>query len=206
MFDLIVLAIILGSAAVGFLRGAAREVVAVVAFISAIVAAVFSMRYTTPFAQELVATEWIARALALLVVGLAVYIVLRLLGGAIVRQIRGVGPLSTLDRVIGVGFGLIRALVVLGLFNIVFHMATPPERTPKWVLDAKAYPLTLASARALKAAAPKGEALADKVAPALSREWKKSSGRDDSTRDKAGDPSYDAATRKNLDILLEQSR
>jgi len=207
MFDLIVLGIVFGSALVGFLRGAAREVVAVLAFIAAIVAAVLSMRFTTPFAQSLIATEWIARAMALLVVGTAAYIFLRLVGGAVVNQIRGVGPLSTLDRVIGVGFGLIRALVVLGIFNLVFHAATPPERTPDWVTEAKSYPLTSAAANMLRALAPKGEALADKVAPVISRELKKSTEpSDDSAEDKGSDPSYDPATRKNLDILVEQSR
>ena len=141
MFDLIVAAVLIVSALIGFIRGATREVVAVLAFILAVVLAIVSLRFTTPLFLRFVDAEWLAKGIALFAVFLVAYIALRLAGAPITRGIHATS-LGAVDRAVGVGFGLVRALVVLGVFNVVFHVATPPERTPRWVLDAKLYPLT----------------------------------------------------------------
>src|SRR5947207_11036919 len=127
MFDLIVLLILAGSALIGFFRGALREVVTVVAFVIAGLLAVVASRVTAPILRHVVHYEWLATLLAILIVFLIVYIALRLIGGHFTEKVRKT-QLGALDRAGGVAFGLIRALVTLGLFNIVFHIATPPER------------------------------------------------------------------------------
>jgi membrane protein required for colicin V production len=205
MFDLIVLAVLLVSAAIGFIRGATTELFSVVAFIAAVIAAILILPLSTPLAHRFIATGWMAKSAALLVVFLIVYVILRVAGSIIARKIHST-RLGVLDRAVGVGFGLVRALVILGVFNIVFHAATPPERTPKWVLDAKLYPLTAFSAKALQALAPKGSAVAGRVAPALERSLR---GSDDtppkSKGDKPTERGYDPAAQKRLDDLVEKS-
>lgn len=205
MFDLIVLSVLLISAGVGFVRGATRELVSLTAFVVAAIGAVLALPLSTPLVQKTVETEWLAKALALLFVFLAVYIVLRIGGSIIVSRIHQT-RLGALDRAIGVGFGLIRALVLLGVFNLVFNAATPPERTPAWVLNARLYPLTSSCADALLALAPKGSAMAEKVTPALKRSL---NGSDDtspeSKRDKPAEGGYDPAAQKRLDDLVEKS-
>jgi len=200
MFDLIVLLILGVSALIGFFRGAVREVVTVVAFIVSVLVAVVLLRFTGPLFRHVVHPDWLASTLALIIIFLAVYIVLRILGGQLTDRIHK-SHLGALDRAVGLGFGLVRALVTLGLFNIVFHLATPPERTPKWVTEAKLYPLTEVSADMLRAVAPKGSAMARKVAPAL-----KGAVTDESQGDKPTDRGYDARDRKAMNDLLEKSR
>jgi membrane protein required for colicin V production len=200
MFDLIVLLILGVSALIGFFRGAVREVVTVVAFIVSVLAAVFLLRFTGPLFRHVVHPEWLASTLALIVIFLAVYIVLRVLGGRLTDKIHQ-SKLGAIDRAVGLGFGLIRALVTLGLFNIVFHIATPPERTPAWVTQAKLYPLTEFSADMLRAVAPRGSAIARKVAPAL-----KDAVTDSSQGDNSPDQGYGARDRKAMNDLLEKSR
>lgn len=202
MFDLIVILILAVSALIGFVRGATREVVTVVAFVAAVLIAIFALRMTAPLARAAIHTDWLASAAALIVVFLAVYIVLRVIGGRLTEKISKAKSLGPLDRAVGLGFGLIRALVFLGVFNIVFHIATPPERTPRWVTEAKLYPLTDVSARALRAIAPKGSALARQVAPALEKAVAESG----QAGDNANDRGYDARDRKAMDDLLEKSR
>ena len=202
MFDLIVVLILAVSALVGFVRGAAREVVTVIAFLVSIAVTVLALRFTGPLGRQAIDPDWLGTGLALIVVFLAVYIALRVIGGRMTDHISKTKHLGTLDRSVGLGFGLIRALVVLGVFNIVFHLATPPERTPQWVTEAKLYPLTDVSARALRALAPKGSAIASKVAPAL----KNAVAEGAAPGDNAADPSYDAADRKAMNDLLEKSR
>lgn len=202
MFDLIVILVLGVSALVGFVRGATREVVTVVAFVISVLIAILALRVTGPMAREVLDPDWLGTTMALLVVFLAAYIALRVIGGRLTEKVSKTKHLGALDRAIGVGFGLIRALVVLGVFNIVFHVATPPERTPAWVTDASLYPLTEVSARALKALAPKGSALAESVAPALEKAVKDGAG----PGDKPADQGYDAGDRKAMDDLLESSR
>ena len=63
------------------------------------------------------------------------------------------------------------------------------------------YPLTEVSADMLRAVAPKGSAMARKVAPAL-----KDAVTDESQGDKSADHGYEARDRKALNDLLEKSR
>jgi len=205
LFDLIIAAILLISAAIGFFRGATRELVAVLAFIAAVVLAIVSLRFTTPFFLGFVAAEWLAKAIGLLTVFLITYIALRLLGAPITRKIHQTS-LGAIDRAIGLGFGLIRAMVLLGVFNLVFHAATPPERTPRWVLEARLYPLTAFCADALSALAPKGSAMFDKVGPAIGSALKDSGESSPTSKGDKSDPKvYDPGDRKALDDLVEKS-
>ena len=204
-FDIICGSVLLVSALVGFIRGATREVVEVLAFIAAVVFAIVSLRFSTPLFIRFIETEWLAKAAALLVIFLLTYTVLRVLGGKLTKTIHAT-HLGTIDRVVGVGFGLVRALVVLGLFNLVFHAATPPERTPRWVLDAHLYPLTAFSADVLKALAPRGAQVFDNLGPALEKTLSDSGeSPPDSGKDKAPPTGYDAADRRALDDLVEKS-
>lgn len=165
--DYIMGAVLLISAVVGFIKGATREVVAVAAFVLAVVAAIVGLRFTAPVVTAVIHVDWLAKAVALLATFLVIYIVLRLLGGKLTKQIHAT-ELGVIDRAVGLGFGLVRALVILGVFNLVFHAATPPERTPRWVTEAKLYPLSAFCADVLSALAPRGAEMFDKVAPALS--------------------------------------
>jgi len=205
VFDLIIAGILLISALVGFIRGATREVVAVLAFIAAVVLAIVSLRFSAPIFMGFVAAEWLAKAAALVSVFLVTYIVIRLAALPITRRIHQTS-LGAIDRAVGLGFGLVRALVVLGVFNLVFHAATPPERTPGWVLEAKLYPLTAFSADVLKALAPKGSAMFDKVGPVIERNLRDSGDTPpNSAADKAKAKGYDPGDRKALDDLVEKS-
>jgi membrane protein required for colicin V production len=166
MFDLLVLMVLVISGAIGLFRGGTHELVGVVSFLLAILIAILTLKLSAPIVLTVVATPWIAKAIAILVVFVIAYIVLRLTGGALVRGVRET-PLSPLDRLLGLGFGLIRALVLLGVFSLVFRAAVPAAEIPPWVKDARLYPLTVLSADALQALAPRGGKLADRITPAL---------------------------------------
>jgi membrane protein required for colicin V production len=203
-FDIFILAVLLISAGVGFFRGAAREMLTVMAFVLATLAAVYGLRYSGPIARHAINPDWAGTVAAIVVVFVAVYIVLRLIGAALASKIQGTQVLGLLDRTIGLGFGLIRALVVLGALNIAFHAATPPERTPMWMSNAALYPLTTASADVLKAFAPKGMTMADRFRPALTEAVRE--GSTNAPRDSRDARGYDARERNSVDDLVEKSR
>lgn len=203
-FDIIVFGILLISAAVGWARGATREMVAVLSFAIAALAAVYGLRFSGPLVRTVVNPDWLGTVVAIVGVFLILYIGLRVLGSGFASRIQEHGVLGILDRSVGVGFGLIRALVVLGAFNLVLHAVTPPERTPKWLEGTTTFPLTEVAGRMLKAAAPKGLDLAGKLQPALADAVDE--GSTNAPRDTGEVQGYDPRERGGLDDLVEKSR
>jgi membrane protein required for colicin V production len=153
-FDYIVLGLLLVSAGVGFLRGAVREVAAIVALLGAAALAVFGLPVTAPFVRHFVHPAWLGGIAALLGVFLGAYIVLRLMGAALARRVQQTDVLGALDRTLGLLIGLVRGLVVLGALYLMFNAATPADLQPSWILNARTWPLARTMGRLLQAVAP----------------------------------------------------
>lgn len=198
-FDLIAVAVILISGLVGFTRGAVRELVTVLAFGVAAFAAVWLLPFAGPVARGSVKPEWAANAVAVAVVFVLAYIALRLLGGWLAAQLHSQAALGAVDRTIGLGFGVLRAVIFLGVFYLVFNAVTPPELSPAWFTRAKLYPVARASAETLESLAPRGLKSAGRLGPALERAAK--------TDPSKGPPEgYDRRAREKIDALVERSR
>jgi membrane protein required for colicin V production len=169
LFDLAAGLVLVVSVLVGWVRGAAREVATVAALIIAAVVALAALRFSGPVARHAIHTPWLANIAAVLIVFAAVYIVLRVMAGALTRQIHQTSGLGGLDRVVGAGFGAARALVVLGLANLTVNAIMPADRMPPWISGALLYPVSAVSASALKAFAPSGVDFAKRVYPVVGR-------------------------------------
>jgi membrane protein required for colicin V production len=158
--------LLLASGLIGLARGATREITTVVALLLGAILAIFSLRVTGPMARQMIHTAWLANTAALLVMFVLCYLSLRLMGGALTRGVQETG-LSGLDRLLGLGIGLVRAVVLMGAFALLLDAATPPERMPMWITTARLYPLAAAAGGALRAFGPEGMKVARDVAPAL---------------------------------------
>jgi len=199
-FDIFAGLIILISALIGFMRGATREVVTAVSFIAAVAISAFLLRYTGPMTRHIVHTGWAAIVVALVIVFLIAYIALRLLGGRLARGIQETQGLGTIDRTLGVGIGLVRALVVLGVFSLVYTTATPKARRPQWIEHAALYPLSAETGKVLVAFAPKTEAATGRIAPAIEKAVR--DGTEVTTKGKG----YSDGELKSVDDLVEKVR
>jgi membrane protein required for colicin V production len=199
-FDYIVLGLLAISALVGFSRGAARELVAVAALLVGGATAIFGLHYAMPIADHLIHSHWVAVALALLLLFLAGYIVVRLAGAALVRHIHNANVLGALDRTIGLLIGLVRGLVVLGALQLMFIAATPADLQPKWITGARTWPLAADMGRLLESLAPQGLDVAGRLKPAFERAVGEPS------RDRRATEGYDARQRGEVDDLVEKSR
>lgn len=166
-FDLLVVLLLLVSGLVGFVRGFTREVVTVGAFLGGALAALFTLRFSRPIGRSLIDPDWAGDVSAFLVVFLVVYILLRVLGARLNQRVRQISALSTIDRAAGAGVGLIRAVVLIGVFHLVIHTVTPEERLPTWMTEAAAYPLSSAAAGGLRVVAREGAEKSDGLAPAI---------------------------------------
>jgi len=208
LFDLITLLILGVSLIVGLARGAIQEVANVASFVLAVFIAIFALRFTGPIAVKSVHPAWAADAVAVVVVFLAAYLLLRVTAGALTRSVHQTKALGAIDRLIGGGFGILRGLVLLGVIGLLLSVLLPPERMPAWITSAKSYPLAQGSAVALRALAPRGAALAATLKPTLKPTLGKPAGDDQPQSSGVGqntDSGYDAAARKGLDDVVEKS-
>jgi membrane protein required for colicin V production len=122
--DLFILAILLGSTLIGVLRGFIREAVSLAFWILAIWAAWKLGPMVEPHLGGLLAdpaiAPWVGRLVMLILVLLLGWVVGMLL--SYFTRAMGLGPL---DRVIGLFFGILRGLVLMGLVVIggeLLHM------------------------------------------------------------------------------------
>ena len=136
LFDIAAGLVLLVSALVGWFRGGTREVAGFAALIIATVVAFFALRFTGPVARHAIRTAWVANLVAVLCVFAAVYVLLRVIASSLTRRIHQTSGLGGLDRLVGGGIGVVRALVVLGLANLIIVAVTPPDRMPHWMTGA----------------------------------------------------------------------
>ena len=198
--DLIVVALLLISAAVGYSRGAIREVAAMVALVAAGVLAVFSLPSATAVAQHFLHTPWLAALAALIVVFFLTYGLLRLIGAGIAQRVQETHVLGALDRIVGLGIGVVRGLVVLGGLYLMFNAATPEDLRPRWITGSATWPVAERMGSLLTNFAPKGVDFAGRLKPAFDRAV--SSG----SRDRNAGAGYEARQRGEIDDLVERSR
>lgn len=180
-FDVIAGLILIVSGATGFVRGAVREMVTVIAFVVAAALALIALRYSGPLFRKMMDPDWLATTAAVIVVFVLVYLVLRLIGALMTKSLHDSQALGLADRVVGLGFGLIRAFVILGVFNLLFTAALMGGPAPAWVEKSKIFPISTASARVLRVFAPKGSELAGAISRAAEKAV--SAGNNDAARD-----------------------
>jgi membrane protein required for colicin V production len=233
LFDLIAIAILAISGLIGFTRGAVRELITVFAFTLAALAAIYLMPVAGPISRRMVHPTWAANAAAVVTVFVVAYVALRVCGSWITSRLHEQVALGAIDRSIGLCFGVLRALVFLGVFYLVFNMATPPELVPKWISEGTLYPVARAAGKIVGAVAPRALKASSHIGPALERAVTET-GEDDNAgaavlspapaapaltvpdRPPAAQPqsekaprkvpTYDKRSRDDIDALVERSR
>lgn len=198
--DFIVLGLLAISAFVGFTRGAVREIAALVALLFASALTIFGLPVFAPFARKLVHPDWLGTAAALVGVFLIAYLALRLIGAGIARAIQATDLLGALDRSLGLLIGLGRGLIVLGALYLMFMAATPTDLQPRWITEAKTWPLARNMGNMLKALAPQGLDIAGRLRPAFDKALR------DGTGDRSVTDGYEAPQRSDPEDLVEKSR
>lgn len=150
--DLAVGIVLLVSALLAFVRGFVHEVLSVAAWVGALVAAIYGLPYAAPYAHKIIHLGWAADAAASALIFLVVLFVLSLGTHAVARAIQKTA-LNNADRTLGFVFGLVRAVVILGVGLIISDWLTDHDR-PDWMRNAKTLPLIEAAAEEMKSLVP----------------------------------------------------
>lgn len=140
-FDLVVIAVLLISAAIAFFRGFVHEVLAVAAWAGAALAALYGLPYLQPVAREHIPLTWAADAAAAAGIFLVVLLILALVTRALSQRVQN-SALGALDRSLGFVFGLARgALIVAVAFLVLAWLWPEPDERPGWIREARSLPL-----------------------------------------------------------------
>lgn len=154
ILDLVVIGILLLSALVAFWRGFVREVLTIISLLGAAIATYMFGPKLVPVAQgwlidenatepqmlfNLVPYEMVGTALGFGIVFIVVLMALTIASHLFSRMVHYVG-LGPVDRSLGVVFGLVRGVVILGLMSVVLNFAVAEEKRGEYFADSKTYP------------------------------------------------------------------
>jgi membrane protein required for colicin V production len=149
-FDIIILAIVVLSAAFAFSRGLVREALSIAAWVLAAIGAFYAFPYVVPYADRFLPKGAVANAVAALGVFIIALAVLHVIARALASRVKN-SPLSTVDRTLGLLFGLARGLVLacVAYMAVAFFMhANEPQ--PHWLAGSRTIPYLAAGAERLE--------------------------------------------------------
>ncbi|WP_164156840.1 CvpA family protein [Sandarakinorhabdus rubra] len=153
-FDWLVLLIVGSTALIGLMRGFIAEVASLAAWIAGFVAVRLFHAPARAAFLEASDSEMLAAIAAVLVPFLVALLAVRLLGGLLARTAKDsvVGPF---DRLLGLGFGLVKGVLAAGLMFLIITLAlklVPGEgERPRWLAEAKTRPTLALVASAMVA-------------------------------------------------------
>jgi len=153
--DVFVFLLLIGGAAVGFVRGFVHEVMSLFAWVVAIaMLKLFHSQLWTGLESSMDFSSPAAAVLAFAILFIPSFLIVKLLARSIGGKTRRHSVLGPFDRVLGGGFGGLKGLLGATLFFLLANLATdmvygPQAERPQWMTKSRTYPLLNASGRGI---------------------------------------------------------
>jgi membrane protein required for colicin V production len=153
--DIFVFLLLIGGAAVGFVRGFVHEVISLLAWIVAIaMLKLFHTQLWTGLDNSFHTSPAAGAVLAFAILFVPSFLIVKLLARSIGGRTRRHAVLGPFDRILGGGFGALKGLLGVTLFFLLANLATdmvygPQAERPQWMTKSRTYPLLNASGRAI---------------------------------------------------------
>lgn len=222
--DFLIVVVIVISAGYAAWRGFLSETLSIFAWAAAAFATLYFGPWMVPLARGFIATPWAGSLAAYAAVFLVVFIPLSFMSYRFADSIRH-SPIGPLDRALGVAFGVVRGLVVVGLGYLAFTYFVPVRDQPRWVTEARFLPLMQNSAEVLLslipgrdhtdfATVPGGRTKEDPLGALIERQNQaanavpKTDGTEKTRKseEKSAGKTYGAKDRRALDTLLKTGK
>jgi membrane protein required for colicin V production len=155
VLDIFVFLLLIGGAAIGFLRGFVHEVISLLAWVVGIaVLKLFHGQLSDGLTGTVTDSPTAAAVLAFALLFIPSFLAVKLLARSIGGRTRRHSVLGPFDRVLGGGFGMLKGLLGATLFFLLANLATdmvwgPQSDRPQWMTQSRTYPLLNASGRAI---------------------------------------------------------
>jgi membrane protein required for colicin V production len=153
--DIFVFILLIGGAAIGFVRGFVHEVISLAGWIVAIaMLKLFHTQLTAGIDNSFDVTPASASILAFTLLFLPTFLLVKLLARSIGGRTRRSPLIGPVDRALGGGFGALKGLLGATLFFLLANLATdmvygPQADRPEWMTRSRTFPLLNASGRAI---------------------------------------------------------
>lgn len=147
--DIVILAIVIISALIALNRGLIKEVLSIVGWVLSTLVIIYALPVCLPFAKKYIDNGIVAGVATSLVLFVAFYIVWIYSTSSIIGKIR-TSKLNGLDRFLGLFFGVMRAFLLIVLFNIMMSWIIPNEKQPEILEKSKYYQLAGGFAKPLE--------------------------------------------------------
>jgi|SRR6185369_7809404 membrane protein required for colicin V production len=153
--DVFVFLLLIGGAAIGFVRGFVHEVISIIAWIVAIaMLKLFHTQLWTGLDNSFHTSPASGAVLAFALLFVPSFILVKLLARSLGGRTRRHAVLGPFDRTLGGGFGLLKGLLGATLFFLLANLATdmvygPQAERPHWMTRSMTYPLLNASGRGI---------------------------------------------------------
>lgn len=153
--DIIVLGVLLISAALAFLRGFVHEVLAIGAWVGAALGTLYGFPHAQPYARQVIAIDLLADIVAGVALFLVMLVILAVVTRLLAARVQN-SSLGALDRSLGLVFGLLRGAVIVALAWLVLAWAIPnPAERPEYIQSAKSRRFVEAGAAVLSTVLPR---------------------------------------------------
>src|SRR3954470_10671549 len=153
--DVFVFLLLIGGAAVGFVRGFVHEVISLLAWVVAIaMLKLFHTQLWSGLENSFHSSPPAAAVIAFAILFIPSFVLVKLVARALGGRTRRSPVLGPVDRVLGGGFGAVKGLLGATLFFLLANLATdmvygPQAVRPEWMTKSRTYPLLNASGRAI---------------------------------------------------------
>jgi len=151
--DFLVLGILLVSGVFAYIRGFVHELLTLAAWAGAALVTLYGFEHVVPTAREFIHIQAIADIGTGLAIFILVLIVLTILTRLLARRVQN-SALSTLDRSLGLAFGVLRGALLICFCWVLVAWAVPRRDFPDWIAEAKSLPLVETGAGLLYALIP----------------------------------------------------
>lgn len=134
--DVAILIIVLISALIALSRGLIKEVLSIIGWVLSGFAVVWLLPIFTPIAKQYVESGLLAgivSAICILIIFMVIWIFLT---DGMINKIRK-SKLNSIDRLLGLFFGLVRAFFIVILVYILVGWCIPPEKQPEFMQKSK---------------------------------------------------------------------
>lgn len=138
--DVVILIIVAVSALIALSRGLIKEVLSIVGWVLATAAIIYLLPVCLPFAKKVVSSGLLAGILTALGVFVVFFVFWIYSTSQIIGKIR-TSKLNGLDRFLGLFFGIMRAFLLVILFNIMVSWIIPEERQSETLTNSKYFKL-----------------------------------------------------------------
>ena len=153
--DVFVFLLLIGGAAVGFVRGFVHELISLLAWIVGIaMLKLFHAQLWSGLENSFHTSPAAGAVLAFALLFVPSFLLVKLLARSLGGRTRRHKLLGPFDRVLGGGFGLLKGLLGATLFFLLANLATdlvygPQADRPQWMTKSRTYPLLNASGRGI---------------------------------------------------------